>query len=82
MIMQNLAQFNKLVDLLSSGWEIEGPVRSQFIHQTQETMYHFRLRHRPKKLTSVLIVPASQPLLQFFVRNQIDTCDIVWGTAV
>lgn len=80
MMNQNIEQFNKLSGLLSQGWEIEGSVRSQFISQTRETMYHFRLRHSTNGHTTVLIVPKSRALLQFFVRNNIDTCDITWNS--
>ena len=75
---QNLEQFQKMIHLLEVGWEIVEPVRSQFVPQTRETMYHFRLRHLREGNTSMLIVPTSQTLQQFFVQNNIDTCDIAW----
>jgi hypothetical protein len=78
-IMQSgIEKFDKVMEFLETGWEIQEPVFSQFIRQTRDTLYHFRLRNPDMGQTAVFIVPTSRSLQQFFVKYNIDTSDISW----
>ena len=80
-MQSGIEKFDKIIECLERGWEIQEPVFSQFIRQTRDTLYHFRMRNPDVGQTAVFIVPTSHSLQQFFVKHNIDTSDISWRAA-
>ena len=69
-------RYEKLIQALETGWEVEQPVLTGFIGRQQDPFYHFFLRKASENRTRLVSVPDSDSLRGFlasqnYVINQV-----------
>jgi hypothetical protein len=63
-------RYDKLIQALETGWEVEEPVLSGYIGRWRDPFYHFFLRKPNEKRTRLVSVPDSESLQHFLASRK------------